>query len=316
MTTPMPPQDSIVPDEKLPGETELAALYRQLPQDEPDPALDAAVLHAAAQALAPRENGPAVLRERRKAPREPGDWVHPKKPVASTPASPRRATSGRKRHRWPVALGRAAALILAVGLGWRMRDLPPAAPPPTGSVAPAQVSAATPTPQLAKRTAEMTTSQPAPPPPQEPLRPSLPRPAAAPPAQTTAASAARKAIADTSAQRVSGENYAGGGLASVAPPPAPEESASDSAAKAARPALAETAPAATGMPAAMAAAPAPAADTATPDAGDTPAQELDKIGQLFAQGHDDEARQRLAAFRHAYPQWDLPPELRAKLRKP
>jgi hypothetical protein len=70
------------------------------------------------------------------------------------------------------------------------------------------------------------------------------------------------------------------------------------------------------MPAAMAAAPAPAADTAAPEAGDTPAQELDKIGQLFAQGHDDEARQRLAAFRHAYPQWDLPPELRAKLRKP
>ena len=308
MTTPMPPQDSTVPDEKLPGETELAALYRQLPQDEPGPALDAAVLHAAAQALAPRENGPAVLRERRKAPREPGDWVHPKKPIASTPTPPRRATSGRKRHHWPVALGSAAALILAVGLGWRMRDLPPAAPPPTGS-------AAAPTPQLAKHSAEMTTSQPAPPP-QEPLRPSLPRPAAAPPAQTTAASAARKAIADTSAQRVSRENYPAGRLASAAPPPAPEESASDSAAKATRSALAETAPTATSMPAAMAAAPAPAADTAAPDAGDTPAQELDKIGLLFAQGHDEEARQRLAAFRHAYPQWDLPPELRAKLRKP
>jgi hypothetical protein len=243
--------------------------------------------------------------------------VHPKKPIASTPAPPMRATSGRKRHRWPVALGSAAALILAVGLGWRMRDLPPAAPPPTGSVAPAQVSAAAPTPQLAKHSAEMTTSQPAPPPPpQEPLRPSLPRPAAAPPAQTTAASAARKAIADTSARRVSSENYAAGRLAPAAPPPAPEESASDSAVKATRSALAETAPTATSMPAAMAAAPAPAADTAAPDAGDTPAQELDKIGQLFAQGHDDEARQRLAAFRHAYPQWDLPPELRAKLRKP
>jgi hypothetical protein len=72
------------------------------------------------------------------------------------------------------------------------------------------------------------------------------------------------------------------------------------------------------MQAARVAAPAPpaaAADTAT-IASDTPAQELDKIRHLFAQGHDDEAQQRLAAFRHAHPQWKLPPELQAKLRKP
>jgi len=48
MTTPLPPQEP----EKLPGETELAALYRKLPQAEPGPALDQAVLRAAAQALA------------------------------------------------------------------------------------------------------------------------------------------------------------------------------------------------------------------------------------------------------------------------
>jgi hypothetical protein len=75
------------------------------------------------------------------------------------------------------------------------------------------------------------------------------------------------------------------------------------------------------MQATMVAAPAPiaatAADTGTAtNASDTPAQELDKIRQLFAQGHDDEAQQRLAAFRHAHPQWELPPELQAKLRKP
>jgi hypothetical protein len=50
--------------------------------------------------------------------------------------------------------------------------------------------------------------------------------------------------------------------------------------------------------------------------GDTPAQELGKIQQLFAQGQDDEARQRLAAFHHAHPQWELPAELDAQLHKP
>ncbi|HEV2680036.1 MAG TPA: hypothetical protein VGV14_06025, partial [Rhodanobacter sp.] len=52
MTTQLPPQGPSEPDEKLPGEAELATLYRQLPRNEPSPALDAAVLRAAAQALA------------------------------------------------------------------------------------------------------------------------------------------------------------------------------------------------------------------------------------------------------------------------
>lgn len=71
-------------------------------------------------------------------------------------------------------------------------------------------------------------------------------------------------------------------------------------------------------------APAPAHATAAADAGtvttaspgDTPTQDLDKIRQLFAQGRDDEARQRLYAFQHAHPQWKLPPELQAQLRQP
>ena len=95
------------------------------------------------------------------------------------------------------------------------------------------------------------------------------------------------------------------------------QAGSETAAKAANPVAAEAAAGTPYMQATMAAAPAPpaTADTAA-NAGDTPAQELDKIRQLFAQGHDDEAQQRLAAFRHAHPQWKLPPELQAKLRQP
>ncbi|RAN81630.1 hypothetical protein B5P43_07730 [Bacillus sp. SRB_336] len=68
----------------------------------------------------------------------------------------------------------------------------------------------------------------------------------------------------------------------------------------------------------MMAAPAPAPSVGATTAGtsDTPARELDEIQQLFKQGRDDEARERLTAFQHAHPQWDLPPELRAQLRKP
>src|SRR6185312_15170050 len=48
----------------------------------------------------------------------------------------------------------------------------------------------------------------------------------------------------------------------------------------------------------------------------TPAEELARIEQLFAQGEQHEARQRLLDFHHAHPQWPLPPELQAKLPKP
>ena len=68
------------------------------------------------------------------------------------------------------------------------------------------------------------------------------------------------------------------------------------------------------------AAPAPVAELAfddtTPSTSDTPEQELEKIRQLFAQRRDEEASRRLAAFQQAHPQWKLPPELQARLRKP
>lgn len=94
MNTPLPPQEP----EKLPGEAELTALYRKLPQAEPGPALDQAVLRAAAKALADdAERAPA--------------------------------THAVRRPRWPVALGSAAALVLVAGLAWHMREMPEATAP-------------------------------------------------------------------------------------------------------------------------------------------------------------------------------------------
>jgi len=301
MTTPLPPQDPREPDEALPGEAELAALYRQLPQNEPGPALDATVLRAAAQAL---ETQPAVPVERRRAPREPGDWVHPK-PVAVTPAAP--AGSARKlRPRWLVGLSSAAALVLAVGLAWRMHESPrsESAPVASGSVAPVQAEAATNAPMP---------PAPLPAPPKQPP----PRIIAAAPHASMAAKS-RQAVADKQAAPVSRDEQQLAGVAPRAPADVTRQASNEIATSAAKPAVAEAAASAPSLQSTMVAAPAPvaaAADTAT-SASDTPTQELDKIRLLFAQGHDDEARQRLAAFRHAHPQWELPPELQAKLRKP
>ena len=301
MTTPLPPQDPREPDEALPGEAELAALYRQLPQNEPGPALDATVLRAAAQAL---ETQPAVPVERRRAPREPGDWVHPK-PVAVTPAAP--AGSARKlRPRWLVGLSSAAALVLAVGLAWRMHESPrsESAPVASGSVAPVQAEAATNAPMP---------PAPLPAPPKQPP----PRILAAAPHASMAAKS-RQAVADKQAAPVSRDEQQLAGVAPRAPADVTRQASNEIATSAAKPAVAEAAASAPSLQSTMVAAPAPvaaAADTAT-SASDTPTQELDKIRLLFAQGHDDEARQRLAAFRYAHPQWELPPELQAKLRKP
>jgi hypothetical protein len=292
MTTQLPPQGPPEPDEKLPGEAELATLYRQLPQNEPGPALDAAVLRAAAQALA----------------------------ADAQPAWSIRKT----RPRWLIGLSSAATLVLAAGLAWHMRELPPAESAPTSadSVVPAQ--AAAPAPRAAPASAPI-----------PPAEPASPMPAVPPPPRmvvakspTPTVTAQRKAAADRQVARASSKGYAVTALpqpapASVttlaAPPMMAPQVASDSAANAA---MAEAAPVATPshVRARMPVAPAPFAAAADMDtasyASDTPAQELNKIRQLFALGHDDEARQRLSAFHLAHPRWDLPLDLQAQLRKP
>lgn len=322
MTTQLPPQGPPEPEEKLPGEAALAALYRQLPQSEPSPALDAAVLHAAAQALVPDEESPTVLRERRKAARARGDWMYPKRGVAPT-AGPSSARGSRKRPRWLIALGSAATLVLAAGLAWHMRGLPSTESAPTSadSVAPAQAAA----PRAAPSNTPMPPAEPAS---SMPLRQPSPK-MVAKESPTPTVATLRKTATDKHVVRASSKGYAEGALPQPAPanvdapaasPMIVPQVASDSAANAAKPISDETTPVAARMQTRMPLAPTPVAATAdtdtTSNASDTPAQELGKIRQLFALGHDDEARQRLTAFQLAHPRWDLPLDLQAQLHKP
>lgn len=97
--TPPPPNDDMPSDGTpndgtpndgtlTPEERELAALYRRLPQDEPPPALDAAILAQARQAV-----------------------------------QPQRTRNRRGAQRWVLGLGSAAALVLAAGVGWHVYSL-------------------------------------------------------------------------------------------------------------------------------------------------------------------------------------------------
>ncbi|CAM5616597.1 hypothetical protein [Rhodanobacter lindaniclasticus] len=318
MTTPLPPNDPPAADEKLPGEAELAALYRQLPKREPGPALDAAVLRAAAQAIDARDV--PLHAERRRSARESGDWVHPE-PLSAIAAraipSVESAARTRRRHvpHWLVALGSAASLELVAGLARHMRTTPTAGlPEETAASAQAPVAAA----PVAKPYAERTAVQ-----------------SAAAPSEPVAMATKRRAVAADHRQSVAPV------AAEMAPPPptpkqvaAPREAApaakaqamQQRAAEASAPAPPPMQPARREVPA-MAAAPAPAppappADTvqdgtqaARADLA-TPAEQLAHIEQLFAQGDTREAQQRLLDFHRAHPQWPLPPELQARLPKP
>lgn len=130
--------------------------------------------------------------------------------------------------------------------------------------------------------------------------------------------AARKAMVVQQAARASSERelvdtqrlVAAKRMAPVAMPAPPSDATN------AAPVLAEAASAAPVFEL-IGGAKAPVTDEPTAaNSSDTPTQELDKIRQLFAHGHDAEARERLAAFQHAHPQAELPPELREKLRQP
>lgn len=319
MTTPLLPTDPSAEDDKLPGEAELAALYRQLPRNEPGHALDAAVLRAAAQALEETTAGQSPI-ERHKTPREPGDRVHPKPDSAiaarTIPSIDSAARTGR-RHvpRWLVGLGSAASLVLVAGLAWHMRS--------TTGDEPAQANHAISSPQAAAparaaRMADAANSKPAEDAANQDKRramaggtvdsvasPSVSELAAAPPPPRIqpllrgTGRVANKAI-DTN-----GSTHAAARVLPAPPPPLQEISAQP---------VAAPPPAPPAPPSATMAAPT-TVNTAV-DASDTPAQELDKIEQLFMQGDHDEAHQRLRDFRQAHPRWQLPPALQGQLPKP
>ncbi|HWU76793.1 MAG TPA: hypothetical protein VN043_09825 [Rhodanobacter sp.] len=338
MSTPLPPTDPPATDDQLPGETELAALYRQLPQDEPGPALDAAVLKAAAQALDRRSNPLAV--ERRRAPRERGDWVHPKFVPSGDIGSIGLDTGPRRRvPRWVLALGSAASLVLVAGVAWHMRGMPaenkpssarqaapapppvsedaaiataksdaPASPPEATKPAPLRAVAAPAAidknagPAAAGAGLQMgNMTPPAPLPPGMKVR-SGTAPFALAERQSTAADASlRKATREAVMQKRAAS--------------APRQPASGNAltTRLSATALQEAAPAPPAPPAAS----APDDDSTTAaNPADTPTQELAKIRQLVQQQRSVEARQRLQAFHQAHPQWKLPAELRSLLQEP
>lgn len=333
MTTPLPPTDPSTKDDKLPGEAAVAALYRQLPQSAPGPELDAAVLRAAARALEGADDQPRI--ERRKGPREPSDWVHPKLVSGTSVESLRSIESAvRTRRRrtppWLIALGSAASLVLVAGLAWRMRE---SSPPHSAPVA--QEEAAT-----VRTSAAAGKAGPAVAPLAAPLTPAVsPEPVArsAPPSadrQTAMHASVAKKLKQNDALQLAQRKAAARSV--VAPPPVAELAAAPSAAPppSAPPAppqevsanavsgVADQAAAAPSVAKPMPAAASVATDGAARDngtaqqPGDTPAQELDKIRRLFDQGQRDQALPRLRAFRQAHPQWPLPPALQAQLQEP
>jgi Meckel syndrome type 1 protein len=275
-------------DEPLPGEDELKALYRSLPRKEPTPALDEAVRRTAAEAVRPARAG--------------------------------------RIPRWPVAAASAAVLVLAAGLSWRWYEQPssvpqipaqvemregapapsaPVAAPPAhpADTAPVAIAghAAAPTAGAAPTTAQNAPRS------QAAERPMAKARVMAPALATREATPAVAAPAPMTITSQAAE-----------PAPAPPPPAAMQAAPA--PEVASEARADYSGHAVMvmkaAAAPMRAAPVIDPTAAnptDTPAQELDKIRQLFAQQRRDEALKRLTAFQQVHPDLSLPDDLRAQL---
>lgn len=346
MTTPLPPTDPPTTDDQLPGEAELAALYRQLPQREPGPVLDAAVLKAAAQALDGSNKPDAV--ERHPSLPERGAWAQSKHPPRREIRSTGPQAGTRRRvPRWVMALGSAASLVLVAGVAWHMRGMPladkpapaeraapaqpqasedttiaakkldaPAAPPEAAKPVPLRAMAAPVTVDKADAPPAMTGRQLGNMTPAAPLPPGMKvRSGTAPfiltERPTTAADVAqRKATREAVIQRHA---------ASVA-----KQSATSNVTMTALTAssLLES-PAAPSAPPAASASPAPLAEVAPNDdsdmvvnLADTPEQELAKIQQLVQQQRTIAAKQRLQVFHRAHRQWKLPADLRSLLQEP
>lgn len=265
-------------DETLPGEDELRKLYRGLPAREPTSAMDQAVRRAAAAAVQPTR---------------------------------------RRMPRWPVAAASAAVLVIAAGLGWRLRDASPALQPPASvtqarneraaPAMPASPQAKTPLPPMLDTQAPQASysSVPKSHAPEPAVRAAAPR-RAPPPVELAAAPVVAAppppAPVSVGAQEASQASNAGAVAADHVAPLAEAR------------AMMKTTSAA--MASRTMAAPAPmqaSVDPTAANATDTPAQELEKIRQLFAQQRHDEARQRLQAFRQAHPDFALPDDLRAQL---
>lgn len=286
-----------------PDEQALAHRLGQLgPHGEPSPALDARILAAARGA---------------------------------------RASSRRPVRRWPVALGVAASLVLAVGIAWRLR-------PPPGPAADDGMTRAMTVPQApvadqagAARNAEGEADQTAPAPspageaaaarvarepavdeapadtakaPTQAVARSAPAPLPAPPAPEPAVvldapAASAPAIAALPAPPPPSPPSEAGAL-----PPRANAAPAPLARKAASPATQEQDAGFDAAAAANAAEGDEPSDDVPPATADSPAVRdawLQRIRELFASGQADAARASLKEFVHRHPDAPLPDDLRA-----
>jgi len=315
MTTQLPPNDPDTND-GLPGEDELSALYRQLPQSEPAPALDAAVLAAAAAALDSDQTESAITVERRQSARESGDWVHPKHELKTT--SHRTAVTRHKAApRWLIGLSSAATLVLAAGLAWHMRDMPETNPKPVAAIedngppqaaAPLESNASGVAPQAPLLQADKQANH-LPPAKLEAVKPVSPVQSEERSRDSVAAYARNEASAKQQQKSLENSQATRRAVLQKRAASAPRQAAS------AEGALMAPAPPAVMEISAPTAAPQNEPGTSV-QASDTPEQELAKIQRLVQQQHDTEARQRLQTFMQAHPKWDLPPDLRDLLKQP
>jgi hypothetical protein len=267
-----------------PEERALAQRLARLgPRGEPSPTLDARVLAAAHAAAAP--------------PRAP-------------------------RARWPLRLGVAASVALALGLAWQLRPLPGADPigagpvsagpvRPMAGVAPASAPEAE-TSAAASDAIDAHVETVAAPGPAEvrALAPPPAPPAPPPPPASTSVPAPAPAVAQRDVAQPAAARAAKAALPEEPPivfdAPSPVE---------ARPQAAPSAPAAfksmESQPAMEADTPAgdvPPATVATPAVRDA---WLARIRALIAAGQVDEARMSLHEFKRRYPAYVLPDDLRA-----
>ena len=255
-----------------------------------------------------------------------------------------RAPARRAQQRWPVALGIAASLALAIGVAWQLRPLPDTSaayqsemparmvsevPPDVAGDAAATASAAAPAESAAtQQTAVADIPSPAPPLPPPAAGPEPPKPAAriaarpAPPAPE-AAVVQPDIVFDTAAPVLNRETAAAKAAAntqSQTPPAAPtaaeRQTAPAPASNAAATALPETdtldrlqsAGTRDAVESDEPGADVPPATMASPEARDA---WLARIRELVAAGRVDAARASLREFTHRYPDFQLPADLRA-----
>jgi hypothetical protein len=133
---------------------------------------------------------------------EPGDALD-----AAVLAQAARVVPVRRRPRWPVALGSAAVLILAVGVAWQVRDTSPPSPAGRSAAPSSSVYApkAVPLPAPAAPTEPPSAPVPAPPPQSSPAAPavSMAPVEPAPPAASREATLRRYESATAADRRVS-----------------------------------------------------------------------------------------------------------------